>query len=574
MVKHGHGEQLPMKEMETLLVILVASIVLGSLCNALSDFLFSLSGERITRRLRKEFFRSLLIQDMAFLDTSTSGQWMNRLAADAGSVQEAASTNLALFLNNIAQFVAGVGVCLAISWMLFLVIGVVMPIMIVTAVIVGKKLKTISKDYQSALANAGGIAGETFGNIRTVRSFTCGESKQLREYEGELDNAFRLGRRRAKLGAVLTVIIGSSIQLAIVGVLGLGGWLVIEGGLEAGTLTSFLMYALWAAGAVGTHLSEPDNQMNEAVGASQRVFEVVERKPEIPSTLCDTSELLALEKFHGVVEFDSVFFSYGKSSAKVVSESGEDEAQELSSPLSVDVLRGLSFKAEAGSVIALVGPSGGGKSTTMQMIMRLYDPREGVVKIDGCDLRRIDPRWLRQQIGVVFQEPALFNKQIKDNITYGLLDSNGVSETAVEAVAKLANAHDFISNLPDKYESLCGERGLRLSGGEKQRIAIARALLTKPKLLLMDEATSALDAESERLVQESMDKLLEGYAGRPTVFMIAHRLSTVQRAHSILVIEKGNVVEEGTHNELIQKGGLYATLATHQQLGDPKHMSP
>jgi len=441
----------------------------------------------------------------------------------------------------------------------------VIPITVAVAHPAGRLLERLSSEYQEALASCGAIVVETFGNIRTVRAFACGEQKEFSRYNEQLDLTYRLGRRRARATGALVLALGALVQCAIIGSLWLGAWLVLTGAMQPGTLTAFILYALGAAGSLGS-LAALYGDVRKALGTSKEIFALLERSPRIPSTLCEASAgLLSPNGCKGAVALQDVWFAYEPQSPSAATAGKLAPACNASLQDVKHVLRGISLEARPGERVALVGPSGEGKSTIMALLVRCYDPCRGSVSIDGHDLKTLHPSWLRRQVGVVAQEPVLFARSIEDNIAYGL--SDGAPETAVQKAARLANADDFISNLPLSYGTCCGERGLQLSGGQKQRIAIARALLLEPRLLLLDEVTSALDAHSEQLVQEALHHLLHGEAGRPTVFLVAHRLATVQSADKILVIKDGVVAEGGTHEELRRlNGGLYARLADQQQL--------
>lgn len=528
--------------------------------------------------MRLSFFRALLIQDISFFDAHQSGEWLNRLAADATTVQQAATINLAAFLNSSMSFSACIILCLALSWQLFCVILVTIPLVGLVALWLGKVMERISAAYQASLASGGAMAGETLACIRTVRTFACGEAKQLERYERELDASFALGRRKARIVGAASLATALLAQCALLGSLGLGTWMMLKGTLRPGALSAFLLYAATAAGNVG-EISGLFSGMYQALGASQKIFDIVERVPSMPSTLCAAGEgLLAPDTCCGEVRFEDVCFAYAPVLAVPGGSMGEHPRDDLALSSGElcggtvvgphQALREVSFAVGAGQMAALVGPSGGGKSTIMALLTRLYDPEGGAVRLDGHDLRRLDPRWLRRQVGVVSQEPVLFSRSIRENITYGCLDAP--CQADVESAARRANAHDFIVKLPHGYESPCGERGVRLSGGERQRITIARALLLQPRVLLLDEATSSLDAESEHLVQNALDSLLHQDAGRPTLIVAAHRLSTVQSADQILVISGGRLAEQGTHGELIaRQKGLYAQLAWRQRLLEP-----
>ena len=396
----------------------------------------------------------------------------------------------------------------------------------------GRMLRRVSKQVQDALARSSEVAEETLAGVRTVRAFAR-EEREVARYGTAVDESFALARHRARLGAVFTGGVSFLGYGAIAAVLWYGGVLLSEGSLGFGDLTSFLLYTFTVAFSIGA-LSSLWSDFAKAAGASERVFELLDREPEVEAG--DTAG-----DGRGRVVLDGVHFAYP-------------------SRPGAPVLSGLTLGLEPGQVVALVGPSGGGKSTVAALLSRFYDPDEGVLSLDGRAFVELDAGWLREQVGVVSQEPILFATSIADNIRYGCADA---SDAAVEAAAAAANAREFVQDFPDGFETLVGERGVRLSGGQKQRIAIARALLKDPAVLVLDEATSALDAESEHLVQEALDRLMTGR----TTLVIAHRLSTVRDADRVVVLDGGRVAEEGSHNELLEMNGLYRKLVERQFAG-------
>ncbi|MCA9526605.1 MAG: ATP-binding cassette domain-containing protein, partial [Myxococcales bacterium] len=390
--------------------------------------------------------------------------------------------------------------------------------------------RRLSRQVQDAQARATVVAEETLAGIRTVRAFAR-EEEEARRYGAEVEAAYGLARRRARFNAFFGGIAGFAGYGAISGVLWYGGLMLVEGALSLGTLMAFLLYTFTLAFAIAA-LGELWQDFMRAIGASERVFELLQQAPTVQGGTARLADV------RGEVRFEGVGFRYP---------SRPDHA----------VLQGLSLHLEPGRVLALVGRSGGGKSTVSALISRFYDPAEGRITLDGVPLTDLEPRWLREQVGVVAQEPLLFATSIADNIRYG---RPGATDAEVEAAARAANAHDFVVALPAGYGTEVGERGVQLSGGQRQRIAIARAVLKDPRVLVLDEATSALDAESEHLVQEALTRLMRGR----TTLVIAHRLSTVQAADRIVVLDQGQVVEAGSHAELLALGGAYRQLVDRQ----------
>jgi ATP-binding cassette subfamily B protein len=439
--------------------------------------------------------------------------------------------NISMGLRNAAQALGGIALLLYTSPVLTGLMLAIVPAVAVGAVTYGRKVRGLSKQTQDALAAANEVAEESLSGIRTVRSFAA-ERHEVERYRSATERAYDIARNRIKQSSFFLAGASSAGYLSSAVVLWYGVRLVQANKMTVGGLTSFLIYSLMVAFALGA-LADLWADFMRASGAAERVFELIDRLPSIPST---GGERLA--SVQGRIEFQEVRFAYPTRP-------------------DVPVLQGIDLKLEPGEVVAIVGPSGAGKSTIAGLLARMYDPQGGRLLLDGQELRSLDPEWLRQRIGTVAQEPMLFASSIADNIRYGRMDA---TDAQVEAAARAANAHEFISRFPEGYRTLVGERGVQLSGGQKQRIAIARAVLKDPRLLVLDEATSALDAESEHLVQEALERLMKGR----TTLIIAHRLSTVIGADRVVVLEGGRVVQSGDHSTLMGQEGLYRRLVERQ----------
>jgi ABC transporter fused permease/ATP-binding protein len=510
---------------------LLALIVIQSVAVALRYVLFTTAGERIVARLRANLFRHLLRQEMAFFDERRTGELTNRLASDTAVLQNAVSVDIAMALRFAATVIGGLAFLLYTSPRLTLLMLSVIPPVALGGVAYGRRIRKLSRDVQDSLARSSEIAEESLSGIRTVRAFAA-EEQEMERYAGRVSEAFALARKSiVASGSFMTAVTFAGYGAAAL-VLWYGGHLVVAGSMTLGGLTSFLVYTLLVAFALGG-MSDLWAEFMKAIGAAERIFDLLGREPAM--ALSEGVEPLSVP---GKLELKQVRFSY---------------------PTRKDmpVLKGIDLSVRSGEVIALVGPSGAGKSTIASLLMRLYDPDEGSILLDGRDLRELSPSWLRRQIGIVAQEPLLFATSVADNIRYGRASA---SDEEVVAAARAANAHDFILRFPEGYRTLVGERGVQLSGGQKQRVAIARAVLKDPRLLVLDEATSALDAESEHLVKGALDALMKGR----TTLIIAHRLSTVVGADRVLVMDGGKIVQSGAHEALIAQNGLYRRLVERQ----------
>jgi len=509
---------------------LLAVFATSGLFTATRAYTFNVAGERVVSRLRGELYAAIMRQEVAFFDERRTGELTSRLASDTTVLQNAVTTNISMLLRFGSMGIGALAILVWTSWQLTLVMLAIIPVVAIGMIFYGRMLRALSRKVQDAAARASEVAEETLAGIRTVRAFAA-ERTETARYGGAVQEAFEVAKKRARLGATFQGVAGFAAYAAIAAVLWVGGLLTVRGEMTFGALTSFLLYTMTLAFSIG-FLSGVYEDLMRAVGASERVFQLLDRKPEV------SSGTERLPEVRGLLELSRLHFAYP-------------------SRPEVKVLDGIDLTLRPGEVVALVGPSGGGKSTVASLLSRFYDPLSGSVQLDGHDYRTLDAEWLRTQVGVVSQEPVLFATSVIENIRYGRRDA---SQAEVEAAARAAHIHDFIVSLPDGYDTLVGERGVRLSGGQKQRVAIARALLKDPRLLVLDEATSALDAESEHLVQDALKHLMKGR----TTLVIAHRLSTVREADRVVVIDRGQIVQEGRHDELASVEGLYRSLVQRQ----------
>ena len=493
-------------------------------------YTMSYIGQRVIIDIREAMFKHLQRLDQAYYDRRKTGVIMSNLTNDVAALQSAIVDNLVSFITEGVTLIGSLVSMLYLDWKLTLVTLVIVPVVLGIINIFGKRLRIAGHDVQGRIADITSLLQETISGARVVRSFAR-EGYEVQRFERENQRNFRAVMRATKLTSLLSPLVEFSAAIAVTVILWYGGYSVVTGAITAGSLIAFLIYAINLSNPV-KRLSQVYGNIQKAMAAGDRVFTILDTKPEV----VEKPDAIVLPEVDGRVRFDHVSFSYD----------GEKKA-----------LDDFSLDVPAGRVVAIVGPSGAGKTTIANLLPRFYDATEGAITVDGIDVRDVTFQSLREQIGVVPQETMLFNATIKDNILYGRLDG---TDEEVYAAAKAANALEFIERLPEGMDTLVGERGSSLSGGQRQRIAIARAILKNPKILILDEATSALDTESEKLVQEVLERLMQGR----TAFVIAHRLSTIKNADQIVVLREGKLVESGTHDELVAAGGLYQHLYSVQ----------
>ena len=539
-IASGQGASL---NLNRIVIILLGIFLVQGAFNFLRTYMIAQVGEGVVADLRRDLYAHLMRLPIRFFETRRTGEITSRLTSDASVVQSAVSQALAQLVNQGALLVGSIVLLFVTNWQLTLLMLLVVPVVMFGARIFGRKLRAISTEFQDRIAEANASAEEAIVGVRVVKSFTA-EGLEAARYGSLISASYRIALKRAAFRAAFFSGIIFAMFSAISVVLYVGGRLVNSGGLTPGQLVQFLLYTLFVAGAVGA-LTGLYSQFQEALGASKRIFELLEEKSDLQTPVAPQ----ALTAVRGLVQFEDVSFRYGTE---------EDAADNRGRRV---VLHNIALRAQPGEVTALVGPSGAGKSTLVTLIPRFYDPTAGRITLDGVDLRELSELELREHIGIVPQETQLFSGTVRDNIRYGRPDA---TDEEVEAAAEAANAHDFIRAFPEGYETVVGERGIKLSGGQRQRVAIARALLKDPRILILDEATSSLDSESESLVQEALDVLM---AGR-TTFVIAHRLSTVRNADQIIVLDEGRTVQQGTHEQLLAQGGVYAELYRKQFRGE------
>jgi ABC transporter fused permease/ATP-binding protein len=524
------AEEAMLEDIDRIALFLLIVFVLQAVFSFFRIYLFVNVTEHVLADLRRDTYNKLIRLPMTFFNKSRVGDLNSRIATDINMLSDTFTTVVAEFLRQSMLIVGGIAFLAYTSGELTLVMLGIVPIVAVFAVVFGRMIRRISKETQDRIADSNTIVEETLAGIANVKSFANEVFESLRykkSTEAIIEKALQGARARGFFASFIIFCLFGSI----VGVIWYGARLVNQDEMSFGNLIQFVLYSVFVGASIGG-IAEMYAQIQKAIGAAERILQIMDEEPEPYEAGKASQNLTAIS---GALKFDDVHFRYPTRP-------------------DISVLNGVSFEANQGETVALVGPSGSGKSTIASLVLRFYDPDSGKVTIDGIDSKEMGLEFLRNQMAIVPQDVILFGGTIRENIEYG---KPGATLKEIEEAARKANAHIFIDSFPEKYDTIVGERGIQLSGGQRQRIAIARAVLKDPRILILDEATSSLDSESERLVQEALDKLMVGR----TSLVIAHRLSTIRKADRILVLDKGEISENGKHEELLAKeNGLYKGL--------------
>lgn len=532
LIDQGFAQQSVQQLSSAIAFILVITLLI-SIGTFFRFYLVSSVGERVSADIRLAVFNHVITLHPSYFETNGSGDIMSRITTDTTLLQSIIGSSFSMAMRSALMCIGAIIMLFATNIKLTLIVLACVPFILVPILFYGRRVRALSRESQDSMADVGSYAGEAIEHIKTVQSYSR-EAQEKHFFSNEVERAFEIGRKRVLQRAILISGVIVIVFSAISGMLWVGGSDVINGVMSAGDLAAFVFYAIMVASALAT-ISEVMGELQRAAGATERLIEILQVESHIKApnnTSAESNDIKA------EVAFNDVSFCYP---------SRPDQP----------AMQNLDLVAEEGKILALVGPSGAGKTTLFELLQRFYDPQQGTVSLGGVDVRDFEPQSLRNQMALVPQQPALFSNDVFHNIRYG--NPEATDEQVIEA-AKKAHAHDFIVNLPEGYNSFLGERGVRLSGGQRQRIAIARAILKDPNILLLDEATSALDSESEHHVQQALEELMRGR----TTIIIAHRLSTIKHADKIAVLDHGRLVDVGNHQSLLKSCDLYQRLVELQ----------
>ncbi|MBF0280418.1 MAG: ATP-binding cassette domain-containing protein [SAR324 cluster bacterium] len=524
------GSSQRLTEIIALVLFLIFLLAIGTFCRF---YLVSWIGERVTADIRKAVFNHVIELHPSFFETNLSSEIQSRITTDTTLLQSVIGSSVSIALRNILMFCGGIIWLFITNIKLTSVVILCVPLVITPILIFGKRVRKLSKSSQDEIAHVGSYVGESLQNIKTVQGYNH-QNIDMDRFSDQVESAFRVAVLRIRQRSLLIVIVMLLVFGAIAVMMWVGGQDVIEGTITAGELAAFVFYAIIVGSSVAA-ISEVIGELQRAAGATERLLELLHSSNLI---LPPQSKKSLKQEVAGVIDIRNITFAYP-------------------SRMETPAIRQLSLSVDAGKSMALVGPSGGGKSTLFELLLRFYDPQSGEILFENVNIKDLDPKDLRSYIAIVPQQPALFSANVWENIRYG---NPKATESQIEEAAEAAFAAEFIEKLPERYDTFLGEFGVRLSGGQRQRIAIARAILKDPKVLLLDEATSALDAESEHMVQRALERLMKNR----TTLIIAHRLATVKNADQIAVLDQGSIAAMGTHGELRKNSLLYARLSDLQ----------